>query len=200
MNTAAYQIITQAFGIIATVIVVISFQIKTPRGTFLLMSGSFVCFAIHFAMLGSVAGAINNTLSLIRNILILTLKKDSLADKIAKIGVCFALAAVPLVELLIPALPFSPWDFLVAFATLVGSIFFWESDAKKLRIAQFFIISPCWLTYNIIVGSIPGAVTECFNLCSVAVSWVRLYSKHGADKSVDESNDGDDNTDKKKMS
>lgn len=187
-----YQLITQAIGLLATVIVVSSFQIKSPRGTFVLMSFSFICFTAHYFMLGSLAGALQNFLSLVRNICILAFPKDSRAGRISKIAVLAAISSIPFVELLVPALPFSPWDFLVVPATAIGSAIFWTSDAKKIRIAQFCILSPAWLTYNIVFGSIPGIATECFNLASVALSSVRM--KRDEKKKLKELSDPTDNS------
>ena len=170
----SYQIVTQIVGAVASLMVVLSFQIKRPRYTFAVMGISLGLFAVHYAMLGSACGVMQNTLSLIRNIVIMTLPKESRAGKIAKCIVLFLFGAAPFIELAVPALPFSPWDFLIAPATLLGSALFWTSDVKKIRIGQFFLLSPAWLTYAIVFGSVPGIVTECFNMLSVAVSWIRI--------------------------
>lgn len=169
-----YQLLTQLIGTVATIIIVLSFQFKSPRATFSAMAVSALFFTLHYTMLGSAAGALQNFLMLIRNICFVAVPKGGRGEKISKALVLTAVAAVPFALWLVPTFPFSPWDFLIGGANFVCTIIFWTMDAKKIRTAQFFLLSPAWLTYNIIFGSIPGIFTECFNLVSVVVSTIRI--------------------------
>ena len=63
---------------------------------------------------------------------------------------------------------------LVTAAQLVGTYAMWDRNGKKLRILQFFVVSPCWLTHNIVAFSIGGIITEAVNLGSVIVSVLRF--------------------------
>ncbi len=169
-----YNFLAQLLGVIASVTVVLCFQIKNPRRLVIVNIVAMVFFTLHFGMLGSLSGMIQNALGVTRNLLILAIPKKTRANRIAEVGILLAFALVPLAEVLIPGMVFTWWDLLPAVAMVLGSILYWSEDAKKIRIAQLFIISPCWLTYDIIFKSVPGMVTEIFNITSVVVSFLRF--------------------------
>lgn len=172
-----YDILAQAFGVIASITVVLCFQIKNPRRLVIVNIGAMFFFTLHFGMLGGLAGMIQNALGVVRNLLILAIPAKTRANRIAEAGILIAFALVPVAELLIPAMEFSWWDLLPTVAMVLGSLLYWTADAKKIRIAQLCIISPCWLTYDVISSSVPGIVTEIFNITSVLVSFVRFWLK-----------------------
>ena len=55
-----------------------------------------------------------------------------------------------------------------------------EADGKIIRIGQASVVSPLWMTYNLIipVPSIGGVLTESINIASVIISLYR-YRKTG---------------------
>ncbi|MDD2503070.1 MAG: YgjV family protein, partial [Clostridia bacterium] len=69
-------------------------------------------------------------------------------------------------------------------AMVLGTLFMWSRNGKILRYAQFSFISPCWLIYNVAMGSIAGVLTESVNLISVVVSLLRFGVKE-LDKTYD---------------
>ena len=84
------------------------------------------------------------------------------------------------------ALTWNGWSSLLPTAAMVvGTPFLWTQNGKTLRLAQLFFVSPCWLTYNVIVFSIAGVFTESFNIISVIVSLCRFGLK-GLDTAVQE--------------
>lgn len=170
-----YDILTQLLGVIASVTVVLCFQIKNPRRLVLVNIVAMFFFTLHFGMLHSLSGMIQNALGVTRNVLILLIPAKTRANRIAEVLILSAFALVPLAEILIPGMTFSWWDLLPAVAMVLGSLLYWTGDAKKIRIAQLFIISPCWLTYDIVFRSYPGMVTEIFNMTSVVLSFLRFW-------------------------
>lgn len=64
---------------------------------------------------------------------------------------------------------------LLAFiASTVSTIFYWTNDARKLRLANLFVSSPCWIIYDSIVGSMGGVISESFTMISIVVSIYRF--------------------------
>lgn len=51
----------------------------------------------------------------------------------------------------------------------------WTKNSNTIRITQLAIISPFWITYNIFTLSVAGIMTECFNLVSIGVYYVRMW-------------------------
>ncbi len=70
---------------------------------------------------------------------------------------------------------------LLAVALCGGTLVMWGRDGKKIRLAQFFMISPLWIVNNAYYGSIGGIVCEVFNMSSVLVSFIR-FRRTGYDK------------------
>jgi hypothetical protein len=138
------------------------------------MAAAMSLFTVHFAMLGSSSGAIQNALGVARNLLILLIPAGTKANRIAEAVILSLFGLIPVFEWFLPFLPFSWWDLLPAVAMVIGSLLFWSAQSKKIRIAQLFVISPCWLTYDIVFRSFPGMVTEIFNMTSVLVAFFRF--------------------------
>lgn len=168
------KIIAQVAGVLASATIVGSFQVRSPRRILIIHIIAMSFFTLHFALLGTVSGTIQNALGVLRNLLMLLIPAKTRANRIAEGFVLAAFAAIPLIEYAIPSIPFSPWDLLPAAAMVVGTVLYWKASTRSLRIAQLFIISPCWLTYDVIFCSIPGMVTETFNMTSVIVSFIRM--------------------------
>ena len=53
--------------------------------------------------------------------------------------------------------------------------FFFSDRANTIRVTQLAIISPFWITYNIFTLSVAGILTECFNLVSIGIYYVRVH-------------------------
>ena len=62
----AVEIIGQIIGFIGTVLIIISFQFKKPRTLIIVQCSAQICFTIHYLMIGSYAGGIQNALAVCR--------------------------------------------------------------------------------------------------------------------------------------
>ena len=71
------------------------------------------------------------------------------------------------------------YSILPAIALFIGTIAYWQEDAKKVRAISLFS-RPFWLIYSILVLSIPGIIVEILILTSTIIGILR----HDLEKSV----------------
>ncbi len=166
------EIIAKLIGYAAMATVFCSLQVKNPKGTLWVMAAATGLFAIHFALLGAITGAILNTLNVIRNLAILFTDRTRLSGKIAMGMVVPAFFAAPFVFWAM-GLSVGILDFVLGAIMAVASYLFWSEKGNVIRIAHFFMVSPGWIVYNTVAGSLPGVVTECLNMLSVLLFWGR---------------------------
>ncbi|MBQ8382669.1 MAG: YgjV family protein [Clostridia bacterium] len=171
------DLIARIVGYVAMATVCLSFQVKNPRGTLWVMAAATGLFSIHFALLGAVTGCILNALNVLRNLAILCTDAHKLSGKIAMHVLSPAYWAAPFVFLLLPGVTVGIPDFVLGVIMTIASYVFWHQNATSIRVVHFFAVSPGWMVYNVLAGSIPGVITETLNMLSVVVYWVRGWIK-----------------------
>ena len=169
------QFIAQIIGYLAMCVVFLSFQVKNPKGTTIVMGIATGLFSIHFGLLGAVVGCTLNVLNVLRSILILTTDRTKPWGKILMHGFTWLYALAPFVFWLIPGVAVGIPDFLLGLVMVVLTYAFWLQKEDPIRIAQFAVVSPGWIWYNYLSGSIPGIITESLNMTSVAVYYLRQW-------------------------
>ena len=172
------DLIAQIIGYAAMATVCLSFQVKNPRGTLWVMALATGLFSIHFGLLGAVTGSILNALNVLRNLAILCTDSKKLSGKMAMHTLSLAYFAAPFLFLLIPGTNVGIADYVLGVVMTVASYLFWSQKANVIRVIHFFAVSPGWMVYNFLNGSLPGVFTETLNMLSVIVYWVReLFEK-----------------------
>ena len=167
------QLIARLVGYVAMATVVCSFQVKNPRGTLWVMAVATGLFSVHFALLGAVTGAILNELNVLRNLAILCTDSRKASGKIAMHVLSLAYGVAPFAFLLLPGVTVGIPDFVLGVIMTVASYLFWSGKGSVIRVVHFFAVSPGWMVYNILAGSLPGVITETLNMLSVLVYWGR---------------------------
>lgn len=167
------QLIGQIIGYAAMATVCLSFQVKNPRGTLWVMAVATGLFSLHFGLLGAVTGSILNALNVLRNLAILCTDSNKPSGKIAKHTLSLAYSAAPFLFLLLPNTNVGIADFVLGVVMTVASYLFWSQKANVIRVIHFFAVSPGWMVYNLLNGSLPGVITETLNMLSVVVYWIR---------------------------
>ncbi|MGN1096169.1 MAG: YgjV family protein, partial [Eubacteriales bacterium] len=107
-----------------------------------------------------------------------------IGDKCRKRGFLISVQALYLLSFILAVFVFKEAWYLaiLPFIGAVGSTFvMWTRDGKKIRISQLFLLSPLWLIYDAINGSVGGVLCEIFNITSVIISFIR-FRKAGYDK------------------
>lgn len=166
------DIIIQAIGFLALLAFMISYQIKSNRALFLIQMAGVVLFALQFMLLGAYSGCLSLFLTAIRNIMMSKYEKVGwIRNKICPVIICILFAVI---------LVFTwagPISMLAFIASAVSTMYYWTNDARKLRLANLFVSSPCWIIYDLIVGSIGGVISESFTMISIVVSIYRFGLK-----------------------
>lgn len=160
------EIAAQAFGIVGSIVYLISFQIKKNRPFFVAQCmGSFL-FMMNYLLLGAYTGCIMNLLGVIRAAAL------AAGGKFHHKAILWSLDAVYLIATVatFAGLP----SVLVLIAMIASTHAMWTEKGKIIRYVQLGISSPCWLTHNIMVVSIGGVICEIGNITSTVISILRF--------------------------
>ena len=166
-------IIANGFGILSTLCFVVSFQVKSNKGLYIIQSVANVFYGIQFLLLGAYGGLFNMAIPIVRNLLLCKrsdwkwLHHPAMAPLLCTPSLIYMIAAWS-----------GPIDLLPFISMAVGTFGYWTDDAKKLRLAEMFGVSPAWLVYDLLEGAHGGVINEAVILGSVVFSIVRL-KKHG---------------------
>lgn len=168
------QIVAQSLGIIAFFIAVLSFQRKTQRGIMTMQIFSCFCFTVHFFILGAMGGFILNLIGFFRSAVYSFRKTHKWAASIIWVYVFIPCAIASGVYSIIFAEGIS-----AVLPTLGMIITTFAGRMEKASSVRFLTLlnSPLWLAYNLIEGSIGGAMTEIVSICSIIIAILRLDIK-----------------------
>lgn len=169
--------IAQIIGIVATIICVLSFQIRSNKGFCLAQCCCNALFAIHFFMLGAWASAIMNSICILRSVTYAFTKPMKYRILATTIFSILFIAAIVLSIVILKDV----WYLavLTGSASVVSSIAICTDNNKIIRWSQICYVSPCWLFNNAWVKSIGGIITEGFNWVSSLIALIRFYRKPG---------------------
>lgn len=170
-------ILGQIWGLCAMGLIVISFQCKKPARLCVVQVCACLFFILHYLFLGlngdaaAYAGMTQNAVGLLfRGVLALSEKKKSLLSPLMLAGLCAVSAVVAILTYpgrLVALLP------TVANFACIGCM--WTKNSNTIRVTQLAIISPFWIIYNVFTLSVAGILTECFNLVSIGIYYVRVW-------------------------
>ncbi len=147
-------------------IIIFSYQMRDNRRLFILQALGGLLFAISFALPGNWSGAWMNIINILRGGIL------GAGKKWAKPYVFIILEALYIVA---GIATYDSWlSILVMAAQLIGTVAMWTRNGKTIRILQFSVVSPSWLTYNFFTLNIGGIITEIFGIISVIVSFIRF--------------------------
>lgn len=160
--------ITQLTGWIAALFVVASFQARRLPWLIGLQMTGYVFLAIHFGLLGAVAGFVMTCIGIARLI---------------------AAGLLPLHPhwrpwylLFLPVIWLACWlsaanaaDVLPAIGYTLGTLAVWQRNILRTRLL-FLGAHPFWLGYNILVGSHGGVAMEIVNLGSSSTAILRHHT------------------------
>lgn len=173
-------IIVQGIGFVAVAAFILSYQIKSNRGLFLLQLLGSALFCIQFFLLNAFSGCLSLAVNILRNALMM---KYNDWKWVRWKGYPFVIAA------LFTLILFFTWDgavSLLAFLASVSSTFvYWTNSPRNIRLVNLVCASPCWMIYDISVHSWGGLLSETITLISILVSifrfgWKGLANDAGA--------------------
>ena len=174
------EMFAQGVGIVAAVVLVLSFQMKTPKGILLLQSIGALLFCINFFLLEQYIGSMLNGLAFIRAILLFNKEKLHTDTNLwlAIFGVCYIGAYI--LTFTVFGEVFTAGNAVRQCLPVVGMF----CSHLALRSAQAKMIrrislasSVCWLIYNSLAVAIGAILCEAFNLVSIVVAMFRFDRK-----------------------
>jgi hypothetical protein len=159
--------IAQIIGFIGLFTAVLSFQQKQRKGILFFQILASAAYFFHFLLLGALTGAVMNIIGATRN-WVFYHKDKPWANKI--VWLYFFLAIYTLSTALTWK---NAYSLLPMIGMYAGTVSYWLKTPKYIRIT-ILLSPPCWFTYNLICGSIPGMLTEIFTAVSVIIALIRF--------------------------
>ena len=181
------DILAQVIGILGSVFIIGSFQMKSNKWLYVFQSVGGLLFTINFFMIGSYTGSMLNMIGFFRGIIL------AMGEKWTKkwIGVLVALAyiAAGIVTFIITCKTTMDGvcTVLITISGVATTVSMWTRNGKIIRWVNFGINSPTWLVNNIHYFSLGGIITEVVSIVSVLVSFIR-FGLNGFDDEPSKSN------------
>lgn len=162
-------IIVQMIGLLGAACFISSYQIKSNKALFVIQMMGSALFTIQYLLLGAVTGSLGNFVAIIRNIMLCKIDKWKW---VRWRGWVFVFTAIALCIMI--ATWQGPISILPAISLTGGTIGYWTNNAQKIRLCNMVAVSPAWLLYGILAGSIGGILNEVIVLTSIGIS-IRRY-------------------------
>ena len=162
------EIIGQALGIVATIIMAISYQVNNKRGLLAVQSAATLSTCLGYLFLGAMSGFALNIVCLVRNGVFFFFDKNQK-------GMAYRIAAVLLAicMVVLGALSWQGWISLTIIVALtLNTLFMAFGTPQRLRQSVCFT-SALVLAYNVCVFSIGGIMNEGLAIISSIVGIIR---------------------------
>lgn len=158
--------IIQSIGFLALFFVVVSFQRNNRSEILSLIVVAQFLFALHFGLLQAYTAMGVNIIAAFRGIVFIKRKEKIWLYVFIFL---FIISGYYTWEGYRSVLPVS--------AMIIETIGFWIKEPSKIRFVSLFP-RPFWLSYNVLVFSIPGIICELFVLSSLLVGIFRYDKKN----------------------
>lgn len=166
-----YSALTQAVGLVGTLAVILSYQCKSTWKMVLVLALSAILFAVHYFMLGRTGGAVSQILYAV-NMFLLNDRTHPFASWTGWRWI-ITLALVVMTVMTWEG----PLSLLPCFSSIANTHANWTRRGKIIRLNRLCFASPCWILYDVIVGSVSGIICELFAMSSVIISLLRFGMK-----------------------
>jgi len=172
-------IFSQVLSIIATVLLLLSYQQKTHRRIVIMQAFSGLLFGTQYMMIGAFEGMMCNYIGMIRSISYSFRGKNKFSDSVicpTIFAVAFIISGIFTYE--------SPMSLLPTVAMVVSSFVMWIPKTQELRILS---LPTCamWLIYNVSANAAIAVLTEVFNIVSIFIALIR-FSKFAQKRKTQE--------------
>jgi hypothetical protein len=174
-NFSVYNFVAQALGILALVIMVLSYQQKTRKGLLCFQMASNACFVANYLMIGGYTFALMSVVNIARSFVFL---REENGDAWAK-------SRIWLYVFLTTPVLFGIWmwenilSLLVIAATMVLAVALYSKNGKTMR--RLFLLPPLlYISYNVSHGALGGIGSDVFCLISAIIAIYRFDIKKEA--------------------
>ena len=177
LDVATLKMIAQIIGFCGTIIVVIGMQQKKYKHIVLCKIGNEFLSSVHYLLLGGYTGMLANLASCMTNgcyYFRIKKGKSTLPFQIIFAAMFVAIGALSW---------HGPISIFVVLAKLISSVALGIKNPRTIRILNL-ISNPCWLAYNIYMGSIAGILTDSLVIASVVIAVIRLDILQGKKETI----------------
>ena len=168
------EIVAQGFGILAFIVSVISFQLKTYRRILQAQTLCAALFVIHFLLLArcgqadAMTGAALNGVCAFRDVVLLITEKKRTQRLTTVLAVCFSLAVVAIGILTWS----SPVSLLFILAMVLNTVALSIPEPNTVRVV-IMISAPFACAYDVLTHSVGGTVNEVVSFLSALTAFLR---------------------------
>ena len=172
---SVFDFIAQALGILALVIMVLSYQQKTRKGLLCFQMASNACFVANYLMLGGYTFAIMSVVNIARSFIFF---REECGDVWAKNRIwLYVFLTTPVIFGVLM------WEnilsLLVIAATMVLAVALYSKNGKTMR--RLFLLPPVlYISYNVSHGALGGIGSDIFCLISAIIAIYRFDIKKEA--------------------
>ena len=169
-NFSVFNFVAQALGILALVIMVLSYQQKERMTLLYFQMASNACFAVSYFMLGGVSFAVMSLINIARSFVF---SKEDTKWGQSRVWL-YVFLAVPVISGILTWE--SPLSLLVIAATVVLTLALYSKDGKRMR--KLFLLPPVlYISYNVAHKALGGIGSDVFCLISAIVAIYRFDIK-----------------------
>ncbi|VEB25029.1 YgjV family protein [Avibacterium volantium] len=154
--------IPQLLGILAFILGVICFYQKNDKKLKIVMLIQNITYMSHFILLGANVAALSSLLSTLRTATSIYVSSKYIAFFFVLLGIIFGYVIAD-----------SVWQVFPIIASTIGTISLFLLKGIPMRL--FMLVgSACWLTNNILVGSLGGVLLESTVMAVNTITIIRL--------------------------
>ena len=161
-------VLGQIFGVLATILTVLSYQASTKRNLLIIQSVGTLCTAISYLFLGAKSGLVLNIVCIARNVVFYFQKQGSKASLIS--GCIFAIGMV-----IVGAHFWQGWVSILIIVALSANTIFLSFGKLQLLRKSILVTSSIVIVYNVFVFSVGGIINESLTIVSAFIGLLRYY-------------------------
>ena len=165
----AFEIIANIVGILAVVLFVLSYQLKSRKNIIICNASSRILYVAQYLLLGAFAGAVLDVVAFLVSLVCQRRDKEGFVKNHIKITFI-------LTNLFIVGAGLITYDNIFSLLPIFGVIFetmaLWLTKEKNIRIVSL-LGAPFWLVYNIVNLAYGSAIGNVITLVSITLAIVR---------------------------
>ena len=174
-----YDIILNAFGVIAILCKVLEYQAKQRQTMFAMVTIACICWTLYFALYGNLVSTITCGMSVIR--FLVFMKRDTCAWAKSMFWLYFFLALQIAVVVWTSLISFSWLNMFAILAGFVGIFAYFVTNDKQYRLISFIHMS-LWVVNGAIYFYPVALISDSFSTISCAVAIYRFDVRNKAKK------------------
>lgn len=163
------QIAAEIVGFLGLASSLISFQQKERKMVMLfqLTASALCCLALFLA--GSVIGGALDLISFVRTTVFAVLMNSSKKWTNSPVWLWLFIGALVVTGIFTWQ---NIWSILPILGSVLSTVALWMKKASHIRAISLFV-GPCWMIYNLVEGTVAGALNELLAMTSIVIGMLR---------------------------